>query len=589
MVVKQGALLHMHKIKSYIITALYLFIPCYTAAAVSIDMKLNRHEISLVDTVDLTVSVSGTRSSENPRIKGLKGFVVEQGGTSSQMQIVNGKISSSVVYKYYLQPKKIGSYKIGPAVVKVDGKVISSGVENLTVKKSAVKRSTEESPIFLNAALSSGNAYVEEQLLYTLRLYYSTNISNVSLSKIEVQDLALTQLGKAAEYRSKFGNKNYNVIEVKFALTSSKPGKYNIHPAKMSMSVPRQRGGRGRYKDPFDDFFTFSRGRTITVASEALNLEVIPVPEKGKTPDFSGLIGTYIIESLLEPETVKAGESATLTITIRGRGNVNRIPDLNIPEIFDIKIYSDEPSLQTEQSDLGIDGIKTMKWAIVPKKEGKYRIPPFSLNYFDTKKNSYANIKTSEYQLSVLPGAVDKETLDAIDRKYSSRSEKQLVEELGKDILPIHSSITGISSNTDFVPQWFSWILILFPAFIYGGFIGFFRLSRKTPEQLVQVKANRASKALLEKFKDQSISSANALNVLREYINNRFNLEFGIITPGDASGILRDKGCSDESAEQMKSLLQSLENSIYTGKGEDTFKSDIGIVKLVNTIEKEIK
>ncbi len=99
MVVKRGVLLHMYKIKSFIITALYLFIPCYAAAAVSIDLKLNRHEISLVDSVNLTVSVSGTRSSENPRIKGLEGFVVEQGGTSSQMQIINGKISSRVVYK----------------------------------------------------------------------------------------------------------------------------------------------------------------------------------------------------------------------------------------------------------------------------------------------------------------------------------------------------------------------------------------------------------------------------------------------------------------------------------------------------------
>ena len=42
------------------------------------------------------------------------------------MQVVNGKMSASVSYTYYLAAREPGEYEIGPAAIEVDGKQYQS-------------------------------------------------------------------------------------------------------------------------------------------------------------------------------------------------------------------------------------------------------------------------------------------------------------------------------------------------------------------------------------------------------------------------------------------------------------------------------
>lgn len=563
-------------------------VPCAARAGVSVDIKIDRHEISLVDSVRLVVTVSGTRSSGSPRIKGLEDFSVDKGGTSTQMKIINGSYSSSVEHTYYLQPKKVGEFRIGPAVVEVDGRVYSSGTEGLSVKKSSAQAGHEDEPVFLRAELSSKKVYVEEQALYILKLYYIADISNISLSSIpETEGLAFRQLGKHITYRTVYNKRNYNVIELRFAVIPEKAGKYNLFPAKMSMAVRGR--DRRRSRDPFDDFFNMRRGRTITVASDPLSLEVLPVPEKGKPADFAGLIGDFTISSSLSPLTIKAGESATLTITVRGIGNVNRIQDISMPAIENLKIYSDEPVLETEQSDRGIEGIKVMKWAIVPEREGRYNIPPVSVSYFNTEKEMYDVIKSRPYQLSVLPGTGVEDAISALDKKYSGRAEKNIVEQVGRDILPIHSSISGLSPGSDKYSGWIFLLLLFFPVFMYAGLITARRISEKSPEQIAREESARAAKTFCKKIGKTGLTASDVSEALRDYINRRFNLNLGLLTPDDAARILAENGCAEGTVKEMEGVVRELENAIYTGKGENIFKTDTNPAKLVSRIEKEIK
>jgi len=46
--------------------------------------------------------------------------------TSSSMSIVNGDVTQSISYTYYLKPKDIGNYYIAPASMEADGQTIES-------------------------------------------------------------------------------------------------------------------------------------------------------------------------------------------------------------------------------------------------------------------------------------------------------------------------------------------------------------------------------------------------------------------------------------------------------------------------------
>lgn len=52
---------------------------------------------------------------------------------SSSMSIMNGKVSQSVSYTYYLKPREIGNYYIHPASIKVGDKVLETNAKEVLV------------------------------------------------------------------------------------------------------------------------------------------------------------------------------------------------------------------------------------------------------------------------------------------------------------------------------------------------------------------------------------------------------------------------------------------------------------------------
>ena len=322
-----------------VVLILSILLPCLSSARISVNLKLDRREATPMDSIRMTINLSGSRkSSSNPVIKGLESFSVTSGGTSSRVEIINGKINSGVDYTYFLQPREPGTYTIGPAEVTVKGKIYLSNTEILRVIKPKPSAGEGRGPIFLTASLSSPQAYLEEQIVYSLKLYRLVKVSDVSLGLPKIDHITFKQLGNPLEYRSIHNDQSYQVLEVRYALIPSREGVYAIDPATMNMTAfqPRGRSSRGMFDDPF---FSFSSGRPITLSSDPLELTVIPLPKKGSPDNFSGLVGTFQMDFQLAPSEIKAGESATLTVILKGRGNVSRMPDLKLPEMNRIKFY----------------------------------------------------------------------------------------------------------------------------------------------------------------------------------------------------------------------------------------------------------
>ncbi|MBN2402600.1 MAG: protein BatD [Spirochaetes bacterium] len=574
------------KFNKYIIALILLFAaPASAVADIALSLTLNRHECAITDSIKMVVSISGARDADTPQIRGLENFIAQNAGRSSQVRIINGRVNSSVDFTYYIQPKRIGIFEIGPASVKIDGKTYQSEAAKLTIKTSIYPKSGADAPIFLTASLSAKKVYLEEQLQYTIRLYHLNQVSNVSLNTPEAEGLEFRQLEKPSEYSTVYNSKNYQVIEIRYAVVPLKTGRLNINPARMSMLVRRDQ----RHLDDddifsMDDFFSNVRGKPVTLASNPLILNVLPVPHAGKPADYAGLIGTYQITSELTPGRVKAGESATFTVTVKGSGNVNRIPDMKMPEIKNAKIYADEPTLDIRQSEKGIEGLKTMKWAIVPEKQGQYTIPPLSVSYFDTVNKYYRTIRSKPFLLSAGPGIGVITQSPFVKEKVQPGKEE--IEELGRDILPIHRSAMDLTKEQAGHIGWNLWIIMIIPALIYCVLLAVHKISRTSS---VKLKSYKAAKNFYKICKDKDLS-ANALSkALLKYINKRFSINLGSLSPQEASGILNGKGCKEETVNQMEWILKKIETLIYTGKGEDPCDLPLEASLIIKSIEKEIK
>ncbi len=571
----------------FIITAL---IPSFSWATISLSLKLDRSETQLVDSVELIVSVAGSRDSDStPEIRGLENFDVRSGGTSSRVEFINGKISSGVDYTYFIQPKKVGSFQIGPARVLINGNSYTSNTAKLRVVKTAESKGVDLGPIFLTAELSNDAVYVEEQTIYTLKLYLRRNVRNINLSLPETENLIFKQISKPTEHRSTRSGQNFQVIEVRYAVVPSKAGSYAVEPAKMSMTVLQSR--RSSNRGFFDDqFSSFSGRRPLSVTSKSVQLTVRPLPQEGKPPDFSGLVGKFKMMSKLEPVSLKTGESATLTVSISGLGNVNRIPDLKIPGLSHIKIYADQPVLESTPDSNGTKGSKTMKWALVPEKEGRLEVPPVAVSFFDTENHRYKTLESSKYTLSVLPGK--KETIMVSEPVAAAVSDdgavKQTIRELGRDIFPVHTAMQNFKTvNRLQLESWLFWALLGLPFALYLGTLGGMKLRRHSRAGQPDMRAKKAARQFNKQYHRHGLTSGRLLQLIRDYLNRRFGLSYGSLTSQESVEILIAQGVGADTAEKLQTIMYQLENAEYTGKGMEAAAPDSDLVPLIKRIEKE--
>lgn len=364
----------------------------------------------------------------------------------------------------------------------------------------------------------------------------------------------------------------------------------------MNVFQPTDRSKRDPFEDPFfqDPFFSFSRGKPMTLASEPLDLHVLPLPVEGRPAGFSGLVGAFQIESHLEPSEIKAGGSATLTVRLTGRGNVSRIPDLEIPTLPHTKVYADQPVLEITPDEKGIAGSKTMKWAVVPEKEGKYEIPPLAVSFFDTAAEEYTVAQTAAVVLHVVAGERQEPVAatPAVSNhaETESRREKREIEALGHDILPVHASVKDLTAPSDMQPKGLAvWLVLAAPPFVFGAFNSGKRIRRKSGRALAAARARKAAGAFFKVCRERALPAEGLAEAVRDYLNERFALTLGTLTPNEAFEILRSRGVHLETAQYLKNALRQLEDTIYTGKGSDPCPMGEDVNRIVRKIEKELR
>lgn len=571
------------------------------AADISVSLSLDQAKVTTADTAKLVVSVTGGRHSDSdPNIQGLDVFRVTSGGTSSHIEIVNGQVTSGLEYSYFLQPVRTGTFQVGPAQVVVDGKTYRSNAATLAVIDTPSSVGAKREILFLTSTISSKTAYLEQELIYTVKLYRQIRITDVSLELPEVKGLTFKQLGKHSEYQGLYNGESYTILEVTYSVVASKDGVFAISPASMSMTAhqaSRQPTWR-LFEDPF-----LSLGRPVRLSSESIELKIKSLPQVGRAADFSGLLGHFKMEATLEPQEVRVGESATLTVKISGRGNFARTPDLELPEIRQIKTYADQPVVRVNTDNQGTSGTKTMKWALVPEREGQYQIPQLKFSYFDIASEQYREIATPSfllaavgsgsaagYSIGAATGAGTTRTMDAGQHLAGRPSQKEAIRELGRDILPIHTSARQLEERPiGFGGTVVCLLALLGPVGLYAAAALSMRMRHKSVKLMPATKSKKAAKRFAQRSMEPDLTADKIVLYVRDYLNERFFLSLGALTSDDARQIAEQKGVTVKTAEELRGFIKSLEDLIYTGKGDEVSNMGTSARELVDRIHKEAR
>jgi BatD DUF11 like domain len=403
----------------------------------SVTAVLNSSEAALGETVQLEIRITGARGAEAPEEIVVDGLEIHRTGSSQRIEMNNLKLTSSTLYDYTVMPLKAGTFTIPPQTIRVGNNTLRTPALTLNVVDSSGRssgpssagRSARDTPatsannlVFAELIVPSKTAYVGETVPVQIRMGFDPRVRPRLIEPPEItgQGFTAQKLQQAGENTETVGGRIYEVVTYKTAIAAARAGKFEIGPvrAKAQVVVPRRPSApRMRPRSPFDlfdqddpfsdpffsnPFSQLGERREVEIKSESVALEVKPLPPNAP-PSFSGAIGNFTMATEAKPKTVQVGDPVTVTSTISGRGNFDRV---NAPLIEDERGWHKyPPSSKFKQDDeVGISGTKTFETVLSPN-EKKTGLPLLAFSYFDPVKEQYVTLHSEPIAINVQGGA----------------------------------------------------------------------------------------------------------------------------------------------------------------------------------------
>ena len=552
-----------------VLLCVLFFSPADCSAAVSITATVDKNEVSLDDYIVLQVAVEGTR--DEPSMPDLSAFKFQSRGTSSQMTIINGRMSSKLEYNYVLYPQKTGTFTIGPFTLDDSGSKVQSNPLTITISQSEPQQK-DTGEAFVTASVDNENPFLNEQIIYTFQFCRRVKVTSANLAEQPAFDGFLVEsLGKEREFQKVINGQQYLVTEIKQALFPLKTGILEITPTTLQASVVTQgRSRRGRGGDPFfgDSFFGFTEAVPKNFRTAPISVSVKPLPAEGKPADFKNLVGQFSMTTQLSTTTAQVGDSLTMTLTISGTGSLKNLQTVDAAPLENFKVYDDKPLFESSVINGKIRGKLTIKKALVPLEVDALKVPSASLSYFDTDSKSYKIIRSNPYVVQVSQAAA-REKLDITQSPGLSGLQKQEIELLGNDILPIHTTTAALHSQSLNPPLSIVLIFMLVPPFFFFTITGFKRARERAtgdPGAQRQKNAYRIFQKNLADAKkmlnDEILFYQAGAKALKDFVGDKLNIAGQALTGKDLDNLFTGK-ISPEMLLELKSIFEFFDSGQF--------------------------
>lgn len=304
----------------------------------------------------------------------LKDFIVGRTSVSRSTQIINFDAVKETRWQVLLAPKNKGQLTI-PSFM-VDG-ISSNEIPVKVIEAGAQPEQTKTPNLFIDASISTDEAYVGQLLTYKVKLYLAVELQRGVLSAPIVEGAQIKQIGEDKDGTEIVDGRRYRVIERTYGLIPDLPGQVNIKGATFSGDVlveSQRRGG----------MFGFNESRPMQARAPSLTVQVNPPPES-----FQGqwLVADLVVLKENFPEDISeftVGSPITRTITLlASNADENSLPDIALTLPNELKSYPEKPQRQTFVRNAQIVSQYSVTSAIVPSKTGTFTLPEVNIPWWN--------------------------------------------------------------------------------------------------------------------------------------------------------------------------------------------------------------
>ncbi len=519
-----------------------------------------------------------------------------QQSTSRNVQWINGQMSSvsTTTLIYYVIAQTPGTYTIPPAQFETKKIIVSSAEKQIVItaegsvqgqsagqsqassgQGQAALAAATGSGVSLRLLLSTREVYVGQPITGTLKLFTRTSLSGINdlrypdfkgFLREDVETPPLRNLESEVIDGVQYGT---GVLQ-KFILYPQISGDIRIDPVEITAMVQQ----RSNVRDPFfdDPFFEgfFSGVSTVPqkVTTQPVTIRVRPLPAP-RPVDFHGAVGSFGLSSSLSATEAEVNDAITLTVTLKGSGNLNLAgePLINFPqgiEKYDPKI--------TVKSSGSASGSKTFEYLLIPRNNGSFDLPPVSYTVFDPHQEKYVTLRTGGYSVTVTGTPGQAETTSPM---YIPGED---VRYIGQDIRFIRNGSGGLAvSSASLVATTYYWLWFALALFIAVVVLLFRRERMKRNADIAGVRNRRAARNarqrlakanfLLKSGKTELVNSEIA-RALWGYLSDKLSIPMSELTREKCYAALGTRNAGEELITELDLILSATEYSQYAPKSE---------------------
>ncbi len=363
--------------------------------AANISVAIDRNPIAINESFQLTFTADASPDKEPDFLPLEKDFEILNRSQKQATQISNGKMSRSFQWFLTLMAKKTGSLII-PA--------ISFGQDNSQYAAVLVKKATDANQknkdLFIQVSVNDEQPYVQQQVLYTLKLYRKVNISQAALTEPTLDNALIEKLGEDKNYNTDFQGEKYVVTERRYAIFPQKSGLLVIPAVELTANVVV-----GNRQPRFSGFFNQQATRVQKVKSNTLTLNVKSKPDAINTAWLPAEL-VYLEQKWSNTDLqINVGEPLTRTLTLFVQGT----PQSALPTIHKadklpayIKAYPDQPNLKEAAKIEGLSSLREEKIAFIFSQAGTYTLPAIEIPWWNTKTQQAETAILAAQQITVL-------------------------------------------------------------------------------------------------------------------------------------------------------------------------------------------
>lgn len=388
--------------------ACLLLLPGLTQAQ-EVEISVDRTEMARGETLTLTIRVYQQQQNIQLDLSPItENFDILSTRTSSQIRSINNRVESWVDYIVTLFPTREGILQV-PSL-NIAGQI--SQPIDINVVDAGPNSNRPDNDLFLETEVNKESVYVQEQLLFTIRLYYTiSGIRNPQFTELEMPDTVIQLIGSPNQYEKLIDGVRYGVYEKRYVIFPQRSGPLEIPDILF----------RGEVTDGSSNFvFRNLNTQRVTAYIEGAVIDIKERPVSAQGLDYWLPAAELTIEESWDKDitNLRVGDTINRTIELVADGLDGAVlPPFSPDEVDGANIYPDPSDIQRTFVDGKIIGTRIEKTSIVPTAVGFVTIPEVSIPWWDINRDEiqFATLPETRFAIATIEGALPAEQTNLDD------------------------------------------------------------------------------------------------------------------------------------------------------------------------------